>query len=137
VARRVTVLDWADIRILVEICAFQIPANSPKFEKLEAARHDLVNAFLMYMKEWLPGETLDDELRIAMVEALKKVEQAAGRSGGDDNQRGPMSTARMAKECARIAGLLRAAMNDSNSRGLPHHLGMLLLLAVPVQSFLS
>jgi hypothetical protein len=114
VARRVAVLDWRDVQVLVAICSRPFARNELGFDKLDAARHQLIGAFHSYLQEWLPGKEIEDTTRIPLVAALEELSHLLPElEGRDQGQRpGDMTIGDVRNECLRISSLLRAAMAD-------------------------
>ena len=71
-AASLTVLDWGDIRTLVELCT-KTPSNrSESGNHGEANRLELVEAVLGFVRVWTPGAEIDNDARQPLVDALQR-----------------------------------------------------------------
>lgn len=70
------VLDWQDIKVLVNLCSSTIPGSAAPFMRFEAARLDLVHALQEFVKAWSPGAIIDNQPRKDLVAALDEFEAA-------------------------------------------------------------
>src|SRR5687768_14686727 len=115
-AKSIAVLDWKDVQKLLGMCSHAFTRNDPNFEELESGRRELIDTFLGYLQDWLPGREIDDETRRPLIASLESFSGALRKSMISDleSARGVSPSQEMYDECLRIKRRLQAALAPSN-----------------------
>ena len=122
-AKSIAVLDWKDIQSLSAMCSHAFARNDPNFEALESGRRDLIDTFLSYLQEWLPGREIDDETRKPLIKSLECFSSAIRKTIIHDLERGSAvpTLQKMYEESSRIKRRLQSALApaDDSLQGGP------------------
>jgi len=120
-ARSIAVLDWKDVQKLMGMCSHAFARNDPHFEALEIGRQDLMDTFLGYLHEWLPGREIDDETRKPLIASLATFSGALRKTIICDlhSASGVSPLQEMYEECMRIKKRLQEALATSEPQGGP------------------
>jgi len=118
-AKSVAVLDWKDVQSLSAMCSYAFARTDPNYETLEFGRRDLIDTFLSYLQEWLPGRQIDDDTRRPLIKSLESFSNALRKAMISDLESGnavsPLQE--MYGDCLRIKRLLQAALAPDSHEG--------------------
>jgi hypothetical protein len=116
-AKSIAVLDWKDVQKLLGMCSHAFDRNDPNFEVLENGRRHLIDNFLSYLHEWLPGKEIDDETRRPLIASLESFSGALRKTMISDleSASGVSPSQEMYRECLQIKRRLQAALAPDDS----------------------
>lgn len=116
-AKSIAVLDWKDVQKLMGMCTQTFSRDDPNFEVLENGRRDLIDTFLSYLHEWLPGKEIDDETRRPLIASLESFSCALRKAMISDleSASGVSPLQEMYEECLGIKRRLHAALAPPDS----------------------